>query len=320
MDLLEHLEERGYPVEYLLSRIRGRRARLIRDWQSLLFDRSSIEAAAASRGGLPGAVTSPDAAWRLLGREYRWVYGQMNRDLRVLFRYFFLYAELRPLCICLRRLQAKQPPGDDVLAASLLAPDVKAALRGSDTLSGALAGIEPFFLSLSERFGGLPEVAEQDGIRAVEQQIVLRFLEHAMTAPLAPLIRSFFAMVIDARNIMGLSKYLTLGMHAPPKLIPGGSVDLRRLGAVAANNDLDGLSALLREIAGRDVPVSGGPSVEIALYRSMTRRIRSSGRDPLGAGVILDYLWRCSIEAMNLSLLLQGKDLEAQHLTEELVQ
>ena len=34
---------------------------------------------------------------------------------------------------------------------------------------------------------------------------------------------------------------------------------------------------------------------------------------------ILDYLWRCSIEAMNLSVLYHGRDLEREAVTAELV-
>jgi vacuolar-type H+-ATPase subunit C/Vma6 len=51
----------------------------------------------------------------------------------------------------------------------------------------------------------------------------------------------------------------------------------------------------------------------------MTRWLRQEGRNPFGTAPILDYLWRCSIEAMNLSLLYQGKDLERELVAAELV-
>jgi vacuolar-type H+-ATPase subunit C/Vma6 len=59
--------------------------------------------------------------------------------------------------------------------------------------------------------------------------------------------------------------------------------------------------------------------VELALYKGMTRWLRKEGREPFGAGPILDYLWSCSIEAMNLSVLYQGKDLERDIVAAELV-
>jgi vacuolar-type H+-ATPase subunit C/Vma6 len=52
----------------------------------------------------------------------------------------------------------------------------------------------------------------------------------------------------------------------------------------------------------------------------MTRRLQRSGRDPFGVAPILDYLWRCSIEAMNLNVLYHGRDIERDAVAAELVQ
>ena len=60
--------------------------------------------------------------------------------------------------------------------------------------------------------------------------------------------------------------------------------------------------------------------VEVALYRGVTKFAKSEGRDPLGEGLILDYLWRCSLEVTNLSLLLAGKNLDREAVLAELVQ
>jgi vacuolar-type H+-ATPase subunit C/Vma6 len=59
--------------------------------------------------------------------------------------------------------------------------------------------------------------------------------------------------------------------------------------------------------------------VELALYRGMTKWLKRAARDPFGVAPILDYLWRCSIEAMNLSVLYHGRDLEREAVTAELV-
>jgi vacuolar-type H+-ATPase subunit C/Vma6 len=59
--------------------------------------------------------------------------------------------------------------------------------------------------------------------------------------------------------------------------------------------------------------------VEVALYQGITKFLRGEGKDPLDAALILDYLWRCSLEVMNLSLLLEGKDLEREEAAAELV-
>ena len=43
MELLRPLEDRGYPAEYLLSRIRGRRSRLIVDWRPLIYEAAPMD-------------------------------------------------------------------------------------------------------------------------------------------------------------------------------------------------------------------------------------------------------------------------------------
>jgi vacuolar-type H+-ATPase subunit C/Vma6 len=60
--------------------------------------------------------------------------------------------------------------------------------------------------------------------------------------------------------------------------------------------------------------------VEIALYKAITIFLKKEGREPFGIGPILDYLWKCSLEVMNLNVLYYGRDLERDVVTAELVQ
>ena len=95
MELLRKGPDPGYPIEYLLSRIKGRRSRLIRDWKPLLFDPALYESlpTGATVGFQKGK--NADAAWRNLMAEYQWVHSQMNQQLRDIFFSFFLYADAR---------------------------------------------------------------------------------------------------------------------------------------------------------------------------------------------------------------------------------
>ena len=52
----------------------------------------------------------------------------------------------------------------------------------------------------------------------------------------------------------------------------------------------------------------------------VTRLLRKAGRGPSGVGLILDYLWRCSLEATNLSILLYGSELDRETITPEIAQ
>ncbi len=320
MELLESPEDRGYPAEYLLSRIRGRRASLITDWRPLISEAVPLEYLSPSRYGGLATDKTPEGVWRSFVREYRWVYVQMNRTLREAFKPFFLYTELRTLFICLRHLKDKNTGRiDSLLAVSLLSDEIKGVLNTSKDIHSAVAGIERLFLSLSNGFRGLTEIADAEGLRGVEGRLTNTYLVHTLNAKLHPLMRDFFIRIIDSRNIISLYKYLRMNITAPLTFIPGGAIPETRLGEILKKKDLFGIGSLIREISGIKMEIPGATQIENALYRGITKFLKKAGKDPLGIGLILDYLWRCSIEAMNLSLLFYGKDLERDAIAAELV-
>jgi vacuolar-type H+-ATPase subunit C/Vma6 len=319
-ELLEVLEDRGYPIEYLLSRIRGRRAKLITDWKTFIYETSPLEALSSVKPRGAAVDRTPEGIWRNLLREYRWVYSQMNGALRQAFSPFFLYTELRTLFICLRHIKERKAEGTgELLSASLLSGKVKEVLLTSEKIEHAIGRIERVFLSLSSSFGGLGTLLEEEGLRGVEQRLTNRYLVFVMSTKLHPLIRTFFSRVIDARNILGLYKALRMNAREKPEHIPGGDMTVERLNEFYERGDLLGVTAILRDASGIRVDTPDITKVETALYRGITRDLRKEGRDPLSVGLILDYLWRCSIEATNLSILVHTRDLERETVSAELV-
>ncbi len=321
MELLEYLENREYPTEYLLSRIKGRRAQLIKDWRTLIFGVAPFESVSSTRyRGLLG-IKSPEDVWKFLIKEYRWVYFQMNGVLRQIFQPFFLYSELRTIFICLRLLKEKKAGKvNELLEASLLSEEIKAVLTESEDIAATVAALERIFCSLSSQFGGLTELLSAEGLRGVEQRLANRYLVHTVHSKLDPLMRIFFSRLIDSRNIMSLYKHLRLNIKTEPEFLPGGGIAEARLREVLKSGDLFGVSSLIREFIGIKIERPDPTQVETSLYKGITRFLRKEGKDPFGAGPILDYLWRCSIEAMNLSVLFYGKDLEREAVTAEMIQ
>jgi vacuolar-type H+-ATPase subunit C/Vma6 len=318
MELLLDPEDRGYPAEYLLSRIRGRRARLITDWRPLIFDASPFDSL-SPRG--TAKDRSPEGVWRNLTREYRWVYLQMNKGLRLIFRPFFLYVELRTLFICLRHGNVKKAGAvEELLAASLLSDDIRHILVTSPDVRTAVSGIERVFLPLSVKFSGLSRAFDVSGLTGVEQRLMTTYLAVTVQAGLHPVMERFFKRLIDARNIMNLYKYFRLELTAAPPFIEGGDVPKERVKELIGRHDAAAVTSLVRERTGIKLETPDPTEVESALYKGMTRHLRKEGRDHLGTGLILDYLWRCSIEARNLSVLLSSRDLEREVVSAELVQ
>ena len=320
MDLLKNPADPGYPVEYLLSRIKGRRSRLTRDWRPFLFGPAPHEPQPAVGPGSSYKESTSDAAWRELLKEYQWLYSQMNQQLRATFTPYFLYAELRTICIGLRRLADKKDGAiNELLDRSLLSDEVKDALASSPELPTAVREIERLFSELSGRFAGLAETLETDGLRGVEQRLVETCLSVTINSRLHPLMKMFFSRIIDGRNIMSVYKYLRFDLKSRPGFIPGGSIAALRMKEIMAKDDLMALSALVREFTGVAVERPDPTSIERALYRGMTHWLRKEGREPFGVAPLLDYLWRCSIEAMNRSVLYHTRDLEREFVMAELV-
>ncbi len=320
MELLQRLEDRGYPVEYLLSRIRGRRSRLITDWRPLIYDAAPLDYIASARYQGFARERSPEGLWRNLVREHRWVYSQMNGRLRTIFQPYFFYAELRTIFICFREMIDQQSgKTGELLEASLLSDEIKRILSASADLPAALAGMERVLSSLSAGFAGLAGAYEDEGLRGVEQRMTNAYLSAVAGSGLHPLMKTFFARLIDSRNIMSLYKCLRLDLKTPPSFISGGLIAEARLREVLAKNELFGVNALISDHFGIKIDAPEPTKVELALYKGLTGFLKKEGREPFGIGLILDYLWRCSLEVMNLSVLFHGKDLERELVAAELV-
>lgn len=321
MGLLLQPDKPGYPAEYLLSRIRARRSRMIGDWKGLLFEPDPGAYLGSRQYAGFARDSSQEGLWRSLIKEYRWVYFQMNEQLRVLFTPYFLYAELRTLFIALRHLTQKTPGrARDLPDVSLLSNTVKDVLLNSPDAGSAIKRLEGVFLSLSPEFKGAARIFETDGLRSAEQYIANTCLTTIMAdGALDPLLRAFFARLIDARNILTLYKYIRHEQRTPVSFPAGGTIPEKALRAVQDKRDLSGVLSVIRGFSKISVEIPGPSVVEVSLYRAVTRFVKKQAREPLGPGTILQYLWNCSIEVMNLSILFSSREIDREAVSAELV-
>lgn len=79
------------------------------------------------------------------------------------------------------------------------------------------------------------------------------------------------------------------------------------------------MERLLHELAVDGIGAADPVKLEAALYRGITRALKKESRADLSIGPILDYLWRCSTEAMNLSILSYGQKLQRDIVAADLV-
>ena len=322
MKLLQHSENTGYPAEYLVSRLKGRRSRFIRDWKELVFNAAPEEYLSSSR--YQGFVKehTPEAVWMDLIKENRWLYMQMNEELRRIFSPYFLYAELRTIFIWLRHSMHGKKTGrtTDLLKSSLLSDEIKKMFASNPDTVSAVSSLERAFASLSGKFAGLSSKFETDGLRGLEQQITNTYLAVTAESRVHPVLKEFFQRLIDARNIMSIYKCIRLEQTSEPPVIPGGRIPESRLKAVVISGDSFGVGSLIRKFFNITIETPDPTRVEIALYSGVTQFLKKKGREQPVVGIILDYLWKCSLQVMNLSVVLTGKDLERDTVIGEIVQ
>lgn len=298
MELLEHIDDKGYPTDYLLSRIRSRKTRY-RDFIS---------------------SESQEGVWKRLLIEYKWVYLQMNNQLRNVFHPFFIFHEMRTLIFCLRFKSANEHNKvGELLRFSLFSKELKGLIEKELNIFSAIENIEKVFLSISSRFGWLSEIYIKDGFKGFEQKLKDIYLGYVIGDDLHPVMRDFFMYLTDMRNITNLYKHIRWGIRDYPYFIQGGNIREERLRRVFKELDVAGLELLIHNLTGKRIDKTGASSIENSILKWLTVLLKRSGRDPLSIGVILDYLWRCYIETMNRSIILYGRGIDRDVVEADLV-
>jgi len=256
----------------------------------------------------------------VLSMKFTWAYDQMNSVLHGIFRPFFEYYELGNIFRCLRYKSAHAEDAiRGLLAPSLLSEAMKRLLLDSETVPLAVHRIQEELARRSERYRGLGEMFRQDGLRGVERSMTDTYLEETIDTKLHPAVREFFSYTIDSRNIMVLAKYLRWAGKLPPRFIRGGRIRERFFIRASAKKDTSGIGAVIRRLTGTITDSPLPISLENSLLKGMKRFLHRARREPSGVGLILDYLWRCSLEARNLSTILTGRELGKETLAEEVI-
>lgn len=294
MEIFERIEDRGYPADYLLSRVRSRR----------VLYRNFI------------AARSPVEIWKHLLKEYRWIYTQMNGILRNIFWQFFVYSEFRTIFMCLRYKKGEHRKIKELLCYSLLSDDLKELLRGDSDMMTAIKGIECAFLSISDRFRGLNDIFMKDGFKGFEQVLTNVYLDNTIDSKLHQAIRDFFVYIIDSRNIMAVYKHIRWQMHDYPPFIKGGSIKEARLKGIFQRQDISGITTLVQKLTGI---ITDNRNIENSLLKGITHVLRKTAKDPLCIGVILDHLWRCYVETIEASVAFYGRKRDSDVIAAEMI-
>ncbi|UCD35691.1 MAG: V-type ATPase subunit [Nitrospiraceae bacterium] len=321
MNLLQRPEGSGYPSEYLIARIAGRRGHLIRDWDVILYHSGPPESLLPEhyRGLL--AEHSEEGVWKRMLIEYRWVYDQMNKSLIHTFIPFFIYSEIQTVVLCLRHKMEKEDRADvgNILLFSLLSNKIKDVLMKEAELPLILEELDRKLFSFPPKSGGLQETFLKRGLKETEEALYSGLFEHVIGSRLHPVIKSFFVFLIDIKNIISVYKQLRWEVETGQEFLEGGRINRTVLKKTLSDGKISDISRFVYQVAGISIQEPRGSEIRNALYSGLTRNIKSMSRESSDIGLILNYLWTIQMEAQNLSIIFYGRDIERDNLKKEIV-
>lgn len=310
MPVIEFPPFEGYPTDYLVARICGRRSLMLRNWEALLMTPKPALPAKYAERGVGG---SEEAVARALRWELWWVARQMDGWLREIFHPVYIYFELGTIFTCIRykALKETEEAVEIILAKSIISPALKESIRRADSQAAAMEIAVEAFRARSEAYRGIARARRPAD---AEQRLTDTFLKEAAANAPHPVIRGFFRIVIDMRNLISAYKRLRWGIEIAPPLIEGGNIEISRLKGIASEAALISAARRLTGLAAKR------PSdVEGLFLRRLLVYSKEAARGVGAVGVVLDYLLRCHNEARNLGLILTGQTLDRELLRSELV-
>ena len=272
MQLLAMTQPAELPADALLARLRSRR--------------SAIDLASDRTGGTP-----PEEV-------IEWVYRRLNRQLRKRLGPFLDLLAMRYLILALRYLLAEEDPPVSVWQNELLAKPLKQLMMAPDSaitvarLEAALVGDYPFV-------EGLTVTWHSQGPGGVEQQLAGGILRYGLNRSASGIVRRTLSYLIDMRNCLVVKKFWRWQVSQAPLLTDGGTISVDHLSRIWTTRDGDRLAALVGKLAGTRNRSEKAVNMEQDLINGLTRLLRRSGRDPLGLGVVIEYLWKTQLAAHN---------------------
>ena len=271
----------GYPSDFLLARLRGRRRELAD--------------VGSSRQREPGDP------WFLLQAELCWLYKTMNRRMRREFGFCFLYFELRRLLNALRRLSGRSREGLVQLASqSLLNRDLIRQLQMADEVVDAVRLLDALLEQKSGVAPQLENILADQGYQQMEEQLTNLFYITVVKQTRVPALQEYFGNLIDLHNLLSILKTRRWKLPEPATVLAGGTHTPEQWHALLRT----GREPQLHKAIGRISGVEGfdAESVEHALLGKIHHTLHRQARAEPEEFLLLDYLWERYLQARNLGL------------------
>lgn len=279
--LLRDLKNDGYPLDFLLARLRGRRPL----WPKHLTNRQREQ-------------IDP---WMSRQTELYWLYKTMNRTARYQFGLCFLHVELRRLLIALRRLSGRSREGLEQLSEqSLLNQKFLRRLQRAADVADAARLLDSELDHTTCTAPRLEKTLTEQGQRQMEEQLFDTFFRFVVSRACKPAVRCYFAHLIDLRNMLSILKSKRWQLAEWPPFLAGGSLTPEQWRLLQRPGQELRLRQAILRISGSDG--FDAESVEHAFLGRVQRRLHRQARAEPEAFLLLDYLWARDLHTRNLGL------------------
>ncbi len=264
------------PAEALLARLRARRAAL------------------ALHGADNGGPT-PEAAMA-------WLHPRLGGALHAGVAPYLEIEAMHCLLLALRHRLAgtSVPPG--LLRQPWLAAKLPVLLEQPGEARAVVTRLEAWLSPAYPFVAGLTAGYLDQGPGRLEQQLAGGILGQSLGRACVPVVAMTVRFLIDLRNLLAVLRHWRWHLRVAPGLLAGGELAPAILTRAWAAGDTATIGRLTTQLAGADRADLEPRAAERQLLGGLTRRLRRAGRDPLGSGVILDYLWRCKVATCNRTL------------------
>ena len=299
--LLKPAPETGPPQDYLFARVRYRRSLLD------LSGASDPWPGLTPEEGVQGAC--------------RWVFERMSPSLSRHLRPYLEVLAGQSLIHALRLSRAeKREPLGHLLQRSLLHPLLQKQLLAATSIEPLTLFLEQWLVPECPAMSGLLKTYKTQGPGGLEEQLEAGLLSRSVGAARSGPVRRLLTWLVDRRNLLTLAKYRRWQVEQAPPLLAGGTVSRVRLLRWWRLHDSAWLDLAARRISGFAEPPDADPrAIERSLLHGISKDLLRLGREPLGPGVLVDYLWRCQIAARNRALFLNLGEEREEILNETLV-
>lgn len=295
----------GYPREFVLARLRGRRAAL-----------AGVPVAPA-----PHDQRADERIWGGFLGELGWLFRAMDRRLREETAPLFMLFEIKTIVLCLRNAELDRTEVQrHLLDRSLLSASLRGILAqrrhvGATVaaLGGALGGVSGAFLDLDARYF-------ETGLKGCEDALMRVYLEAVAGAKVPAPTRHFLHRFIDLRNLMALYKHQRWDIKGPIILIRGGTIETAVFREVVVHEDRADLDRLIARATG--IQLTGAASelaVESRLMRAFGSELRRLRRERGPAWAVPEYMWSAYAHARNQAVVHHAAGLEPAAIAREMI-